>query len=97
MNSTPLHYAVESNRVDVIILLLLSGADMYITEDRHNATPLQLAILNAHLDALQTLIANGFDVNYKNEVGKTALDTAIQNENYAALEILLSHGAFQSD
>lgn len=71
---TPLHTAVEFNRIDIVKELLEMGANPDIGKDERiyypslegsfGITPLFIAIYTANLKAVQLLLTNGADINY---------------------------------
>lgn len=51
---TPLHWAAEKGHIDVVEVLLKSGADM-TCENKFEKTPLDIAITNGRPDIVQVL------------------------------------------
>ena len=72
---TALHNATVFNRIDVIKLLLLEGADVN-RQNNYKETPLHIAALNNKTEVARLLIQNGADVNIQNDSNKTPLDEA---------------------
>ncbi|PIK40141.1 putative 85 kDa calcium-independent phospholipase A2-like [Apostichopus japonicus] len=80
---TLVHDAVRNERLDCLIELLLSGADLEISDDEGNA-PLHTAVQlnNPHL--VYALIAFNAYVNVKNHSGQTPRHIAAQHEEKGA-------------
>lgn len=95
---TPLHYASELGKTDLIKLLitsqLLSSVDV-LDNDSH--TPLTLAIIKNHVDTLKVLLVDGKadpspQVNESSKPQFAPLSVACNYNNYEAAEILLEVG-----
>ena len=75
---TPLHYAssrAEPDSVEMVRLLLEHHA--YIdAESPNRSTPLMLAAMYGHADAVRLLLEEGADPSLRNEQGLTAVDFA---------------------
>jgi ankyrin repeat protein len=91
-SSTPLHWAVEKNNLEITNLLIDAGAKVNATT-RYNITPMSLACTNGNAAIIERLLKAGVDANSKSEDGETALMTASLNGNVAAIKMLLAHGA----
>ncbi|KAL8677199.1 MAG: hypothetical protein Q9224_007214, partial [Gallowayella concinna] len=72
-------------------LLLKSGANLEF-RDRYAYTPLCLAVVYQHQDALQLLYEAGADINASLADGSTALHLAIQNRDTSMVTWLLAKG-----
>ena len=59
---------------------------------RLNSTTLHLAALEVQKEIVELLIANGADVNAKDDHGQTPLDTAIQYKKPETADLLRKHG-----
>jgi len=90
--STPLDWAVESNNLDVVNLLIDAGANVN-AETRYKITPLSLACKNGNAAIIERLLKAGVDPNSTSEEGQTALMTAALNGKVDAIKMLLAHGA----
>ncbi len=87
---TPVHWALNYNRDDLVLLLGEFGADMDVAyEDGH--TPLHHAWSNLELTKL--LIKAGANVNATDTHGWTALHYAFLNGKHAVVDELISAGA----
>lgn len=98
---TPLWFALQSNRPEVVDLLLAGHADpnaqvMAGEEHRHdggNATPLKVAVLFGSQRLVSRLISAGADVNAKGLHGSTALFNAVQDAHLDLIRFLIENGA----
>ncbi|XP_051170463.1 ankyrin-3-like [Leptopilina boulardi] len=61
--------------------------------DENELTPLNVAILQNHLELAKILVQNGADVNIVNNDGETPLHKASKRGNIQLVEILLQNGA----
>ena len=59
----------------------------------NSGTPLRTACLRGKKEIVELLIANGADINVKDNAGKTALDIARQRGHTEIVELLQKHGA----
>jgi len=77
VGTTPLHFAIdaESNRIEVMSLLLNAGASVNVV-DSFGSPLLYSAIHVGHLDAVELLIKHGADINFRDQVGGTPLHSA---------------------
>jgi len=55
--------------------------------------PLHFAVRAGNKDIVELLIANGADVNTKNEAGQTPRDVALRRNQKEIVELLRKHGA----
>jgi ankyrin repeat protein len=90
--STALHWAVQRENVELVDLLLASGANPKAAS-RYNITPLYLACLNGNATIVEHLLKAGVDANATAEDGETALMTAAMTGKPDAIKALLNHGA----
>jgi ankyrin repeat protein len=90
--TTPLHWAVRNDDIDMVRLLLRRGARVRVA-NRYGATPLSLAALNGSAGMITVLLAAGADPNSVVSKGQTVLMTAARTGNPAAVKVLLDHGA----
>ena len=98
-NYTALIYACIYGNADVVKILLEHKADMYIetTLENNYLTALMIACSGNHAEIVRILLENGYDPNYKNQKGETALIYyALMKNNKPSREIikiLLEYGA----
>lgn len=90
--TTPLHYAVQRDDVEMVDALLKAGADAKAA-NRYGATPLFVACQNGNAAIIERLIKAGVDPNAKNPDGETALMTAARTGKVDAVKLLLASGA----
>src|SRR5580700_4087228 len=98
---TPLYFAIQSNRTDVVDLLLAGHADpnalvmsgTQFSQYGGNATPLQLAVLLDHKRLALKLIAAGAHIDAKGTTGGTALHYAVREGRLEMIQCLIEKGA----
>jgi ankyrin repeat protein len=90
--TTPLHWAVRGNDLEIVRLLLKAGANAK-TANRYGVTPIALAAANGNAEIIEALVKAGADANTALPEGETALMTAARTGNPAALKVLIAHGA----
>ena len=73
---------------DVVKLLLDRGADADRCHDATNLTPLMLAAINGHLDAVRVLVEFGANPNLRDILGNTALEYSAKR-NHSRVESYL--------
>ena len=66
--------------------------DVNAKSSRDGSTPLHQAVRNGHTEIVELLIANGADVNSKDEDGQTPLDWAIQFKESETIALIRKHG-----
>ncbi len=90
--STPLHMAAGSNQADVAVIKILieHGADVNAKIKQLGWTPLHMAY-NAEVANL--LIAQGANVNAKDNAARTPLDLAEKEDREDVVKILKANGA----
>lgn len=89
-NSGPLHDAARKGDTAEIEALLDGGADVNAVE---MVTPLVMAALGNHLDAVHFLLARGADANMESSAIGTALHAAAQRGLVDIVRVLLDAGA----
>jgi ankyrin repeat protein len=91
-NETALHYAARGGSADVICLLVKSGAKVE-AKAKGQVTPLMNAVSARRLEAAQTLISLGADVNTSPNDGTGPLLLATLESDVPMTKLLLSKGA----
>jgi ankyrin repeat protein len=98
---TPLWFAIQSNRADVVELLLEQHADPNarvmtqpdLSQYGGNITPLKLAVLLANQQIAQMLISSGAQVDAIGPSGRTALYEAVRDSHLDLMRFLIENGA----
>ncbi|WP_286234248.1 ankyrin repeat domain-containing protein [Thalassotalea sediminis] len=83
----PLNWAAQKNDLDVIALLVISGADINGV-NLSGYSPLHHAAEYDSVEAIELLIKLGADVNLKTKAGHTALEVAAMNNSAQSINIL---------
>ena len=101
-----IHEAARTGNIEAIKKHLADGVDVNAKDggryegDLTGLSPLYYAAMFSHGEIVETLIANGADVNAKGFRGKTILDTALYTplpgDGGKTIEILRKHGAKSS-
>ena len=94
---TPLNMAMNpqtKNRFEVIDALIAGGAQLN-PPPSFPESPLDAAVVHGDIEMIKFLLKRGSDVNWEDEVGHTALVTAISmgDRNVAVVKLLLDSGA----
>jgi ankyrin repeat protein len=95
---TPLWFAMQFNRTDVVDLLLAGHADpnapvMSANASRFSETPLQFAVQQCNLQIVSLLIAAGAHIDAKGTTGFTALRYAVRDGHLDTIRFLIEKGA----
>jgi ankyrin repeat protein len=93
---TPLYFAMQSNQIDAIRLLLARHADpneAVCTVSRFSNTPLLFAIRTGSRSIASILIAAGAHIDPKGATGPTALQVAVNNGRLEMIPFLIAKGA----
>jgi ankyrin repeat protein len=90
--TTPLHWAVRSDDLKQVQMLLRGGANVN-APNRYGVTPLSLAAENADPAMVEALLKAGADAKAAMPGGQTVLMTAARTGNPEAVKLLLAHGA----
>lgn len=90
---SPLHLAAERGDADVVAMLIDHGGYNEERTRLGNATPLELAAQQGHIDVLRTMAEKGADLNTRNDLGMTALHTAVLYKRPDSVYALLALGA----
>ena len=90
--STPLHWAVHRDQVDIAALLIEAGANV-TAANRYGVQPLSLACTNGNPALAALLLEAGADPNAALAEGETALMTAARTGAAEVVDLLLAGGA----
>lgn len=89
---TPLVWASEHRRVDIVRLLLSKGADPNLRDGEEN-TALHWSAFSGNVEISWMYLQHGCDVNAVNEHGDTPLHIAARQDNADVAVLLMNHGA----
>ncbi|KAK6363123.1 hypothetical protein TWF730_000572 [Orbilia blumenaviensis] len=90
---TALHHPCRLGNVEVMKLLIDSGADIQIFDD-YGRSPLRFAVDGGNLEAVKLLLKSGADINAPVDYhGGTALHWASRTGRDAIVEVLIDAGA----
>ena len=91
---TLLHAATFRGDVEIVELLIFTGAYVNSQDIYSGATPLYYAVEEGFIDLVALLIERGADVNYSNgtSIG-TPLHRAVSEDNIEIVEMLIENGA----
>lgn len=87
---TPLHEAAAEGYLEVMALLLKSGASVDRVEDDESCNPLHCAAINGSVEAVELLLAHGANIDTYDGRGRTPYLLAANTEVAKALN---AHGA----
>ncbi|WYZ43008.1 hypothetical protein EsH8_VI_000707 [Colletotrichum jinshuiense] len=88
----PIHWAVSSNSVDIVVLLAQHNSFDPDVQDGSGWTPLMIAAsLKDGEDLVNLLLQKGADVNLKNHNGQSVLHFVASKNNLDVAKTLLSH------
>jgi ankyrin repeat protein len=90
---TPLFFAAQGNRLDVVTLLIAAGANVSSIALASGCTPLHAAAQMGHADVVDPLIAAGANVNAICADGATALSIALRRGHAEVVQKLRAAGA----
>ncbi|KAL8558722.1 hypothetical protein ACOMHN_036389 [Nucella lapillus] len=93
LNSTPLHWATRQGHLNMVVLLMVYGADPSV-RDGEGYSCIHLAAQFGHTAIVAYLIAKGQDVDLPDKTGMTALIWAAYRVfGYDPVRLLLTFGA----
>ena len=87
-----LHDATRTGDIEVVKQHIAAGTGVNAKTALDKRTPLLLAAWYGHKEIVELLIAEGADVNAKNDEGKTPLDMAIDRKRTETADLLRKHG-----
>jgi ankyrin repeat protein len=90
---TDLEFASVHGRIEIIKILLETGADINARNPLWTSTPLMAAASGGHAKAVQFLIDYGADLEAKDSLGRTCLFTAVEFRYREIVQVLLDAGA----
>jgi ankyrin repeat protein len=94
---SPLHAAIEElesgGSIEALVLLLRSGATVDMWDNRHDSTPLLMAVFRGQREAVRMLLAAGADPNVVGSEGDTPLRWSVQHDDPETVRLLLRCGA----
>ncbi len=90
---TVLHDIVVKEKIELVELLIRKGVSFNIGTRNQNITPLMLAVHSKNLKITKILLESGVEIDAQNEVGFTALHSAVDYGNQEITELLLQYGA----
>jgi ankyrin repeat protein len=90
--TTPLHWAVDRDAVDIVQMLLRAGANVKAA-NRYGATPLWLASVNGNAATIGMLLEAGAEAGFTSADGETVLMVAARTGKVDAVSALLARGA----
>ena len=90
--STPLHYAVTTNRLEMVELLLSRGANVNATF-RSGSTALHIAANRGFVPIAEVLIRKGALVDARDASGAAPIDEAAWRGYAEMVQFLIDHGA----
>lgn len=93
IGETPLHRAALGGHLDIVRLLVDSGADVNATNTEHGSTPLHDAASKGHTQVVDVLLASGAAVDVKTRRGFTPLHLASKGSHIDAAQRLIAAGA----
>ena len=91
LNYTPLHIAVQNNRLDVVQYFVSIKCSLN-RRGIGNFTPLHVAANYGYVDILETLIKGGADVDCQDAAGNTPLILTARLRHYSAMKALINAG-----
>jgi ankyrin repeat protein len=91
-NRTPLHEALECDRLEVTRVLLENGANANV-QDSYNQTPLHLASRKGCLDVVRLLLQRCSNIHAQDDEGRTPFQVASVRGHEEVMRLLLEHGA----
>jgi len=85
---TPLHLAVEKNRIRVVNELIVRGADVNATDKLNNDSVLHYAVTNERWECITALVEAGADARVQNDSKETPADLAEREDAVAVAAYL---------
>eukprot|EP00808_Paulinella_micropora_P024855 g56495.t1 len=86
--ATILHHAAWAGHADIVKLLVTELGANREARDVHGRTPLSGAVWRGHMEIIRLLVAQGADVNSRDQSGCTALSLAAERGDVAVVRAL---------
>ena len=95
-----LYYPIKLNYPHIIDILIdydkqLTGITLFNFQDRKGNTPLHYAVFYKNTYALQKMLMNGADIEYRNNVGYNPFHMAIIKKDINIIQIINKYGKFK--
>jgi ankyrin repeat protein len=87
-----LHYAANSNRVDLVEKLAKHGSVDFNMEATEGALPITQALVSANLELAKAFVAGGANINYQAEDGNTLLHALCEAGMIDSIKVAISCG-----
>ena len=91
----PLHMAAQDGLLVEVKQLVIGGHDVNQRDEKYGFTPIHQAVFFDHQAVVEFLIAQGANVNAKNNAGSTPLHLARGKGHSDIVELLTQHGAVE--
>lgn len=91
---TPIIAAAENGHLDVVKLLVESGADLETRNTHTSETALFKAVKNRHRKVIEYLLEKGADPMTEESFGKNILMMAIEQDDFELIKLLVRYGAW---
>lgn len=91
-HNTPLHLAIEFEKINVVKKLLKSESDLDIA-NKQGLRPIDVAAVKGNVEVLELFIDDNLDIISARNDGKTALHHAASSGHLDVVKFLVSHGA----
>ena len=89
----PLHSAARHGYLDIVKVLIESGANVEVKEENYDCTPLHYAASNEHLEITKLLVEKKADVNSMNKSNETPLHYTTFHSHLEITKLLIENGA----
>lgn len=90
--TSPLHWAVYYEHVELVNRLLAAGAEVDAKND-YGSSPISEAAISGNAEIVRSLLEAGADPELANADGETALMIVARSANVEAARLLIEHGA----
>ena len=90
-NRTPLHFAVESDNLEMVKLLINAGSDVNSVA-MNSLTPLFSAVATGDIEIVKFLVSSGADLKCRNQQQDTVIHLAIKLGNIELVRFFASKG-----